>query len=384
MQRAGLYLHIPFCRAKCAYCDFNSYAGLGELHDRYVRALCVEVRSSAAALPSPPPEVDTIYIGGGTPTVLPSSGLGEILTACQESFYCVPDCEVSIEANPGTVSLESLTTLLQAGVNRLSLGAQSFLEDELRLLGRIHTPEQIGQALALARAVGFDNVNLDLMYGLPGQAIARWHLDLQQALGLEPEHLSLYALSVEEGTHLAGMIADGSLRQPDPDLAADMYELAEERLAQAGYEHYELSNWAMPTRACRHNLRYWQTEPYIGFGAGAHSYSEGQRYQNAKQPYDYVTRVESGASPREAQETIAPRERMAESMILGLRLLQGVHFDEFERRHGRDLRTVYATELADLSQLGLITLDNRSVRLTARGLLLANQAFARFWPPASE
>ncbi len=384
MEHTGLYLHIPFCRAKCAYCDFNSYAGLDELHARYARALCLEVRRSAAAQPAPVPRVDSIYIGGGTPTVLASSELGGIVRTCKEAFPCAPDCEVSMEANPGTVSLESLVTLRRAGVNRLSFGAQSFLEQQLRLLGRIHTPRQIGQAVNAARAAGFDSVNLDLMYGLPGQTVVTWRSDLEQALALEPEHLSLYALTIEEGTRLARMIADGALQQPDPDLAADMYDLAVRRLTRAGYEHYELSNWAVPGHACRHNLRYWRTEPYLGFGAGAHSYSEGQRYHNVEQPGDYVLRMESGTSPREKPERISAHERMAESMILGLRLIQGIRFDEFEQRHGRDLRTVYANQLAALSRLGLVTLDERCVRLSARGLLLANQVFAHFWPPATE
>jgi oxygen-independent coproporphyrinogen-3 oxidase len=384
MEDVGLYLHVPFCRAKCAYCDFNSYAGLDGLHDRYVRALCLELHSFAATLPTPTPEIDTIYIGGGTPTVLAASELVQVLVSSQECSCCAPGCEISIEANPGTVGPANLSALRRAGANRLSLGAQSFQMDELALLGRIHAPQDIRQALTHAREAGFDNVNLDLMYGLPEQTIESWRSTLQQALDLRPEHLSLYALSLEQGTRLAAMVDQGVLQQPDEDLAADMYEIAVEYLARAAYEHYELSNWAMPKRACRHNLRYWQTKPYVGFGAGAHSYYEGLRWYNSAQPLDYVKRAESGLSPREAQETIAPSDMMAESMILGLRLLQGIRFDEFERRHAHDLRTIYATELAELQQIDLVTLDSLSVRLTQKGLLLANQVFSRFWPPASE
>jgi len=384
MQRAGLYIHIPFCRIKCNYCDFNSYAGLDSLHDRYVHALCLEVRNSSPALASSGLEVDTIYIGGGTPTVLPTPSLATILRVCQESFRCLPDAEISVEANPGTVDHCSLAALYAAGVDRLSLGAQSFFQDELCLLGRIHTPGQIRQALEIGRAAGFENINLDLMYGLPGQSVARWRLTLEQALDLRPEHLSLYALSVEQGTPLARTIADSTLPLIDPDLAAEMYELARDLLAQANYQNYELSNWCMPTRACRHNLKYWRTDIYIGFGAGAHSYYAGQRWRNAKQPSDYVAILESDRSPREATMTITPTESMAESMILGLRLLEGVSADEFELRHGCDLYAVYTSELAELSQLGLVTTRNRRVCLTERGLLLANQVFGRFWPPASK
>jgi oxygen-independent coproporphyrinogen-3 oxidase len=301
--------------------------------------------------------VDTIYIGGGTPTMLPPALLEQILMMCRDAFAVAPKAEISLEANPGTVTIDNLHRLRTAGVNRLSLGAQSFRAAELRLLQRIHSADQIGQAFQMARAAGFDNVNLDLIYGLPGQTLADWEFNLEQAFALKPEHLSLYALSVEEGTPLANRIASGLLPQPDPDLAAEMYSLAEERLASASYAHYELSNWASlrvskdsvtEVLACRHNLKHWRVQPYLGFGAGAHSYYGGYRYSNVLRPEKYISRIERGSSPVEERHAIGPAESMAETMILGLRLTEGVRFADFRLRHGRNLCAEYATELSEL------------------------------------
>jgi len=388
MGNVGLYLHIPFGHNKCAYCDFSSYPQMEYLHERYVQALCRELYRFVQQ--HAPLIVDTIYIGGGTPTTLPSSLLIQILAVCQQAFALVKDAEITVEANPGTVHEESLLALRAAGVNRLSLGAQSFRAKELRLLGRIHNVDQTGEAVRLARGVDIRNINLDLIYGLPSQTTADWQSTLDQALELTPEHLSLYALSVEEDTPLAKRIAAGELPPPDADLAAEMYTMAEEQLPRAGYLHYELSNWAagrMPRKGivevllCRHNLKYWEAEPYLGFGASAHSYFGSCRYSNVAHPEQYVSRIGEGLSPVVEKMAINPSESMAETMILGLRLTEGVHFNNFAQRHGRDLRAEYAAELAELEQLGLLARDNLSVRLTSRGRLLANQVFVHFWPP---
>ncbi|MFN2225688.1 MAG: radical SAM family heme chaperone HemW, partial [Anaerolineae bacterium] len=262
MEDLGLYVHIPFCQSRCRYCDFNTYAGLEGLFETYVRALVREITLAGTA------RVSSVYIGGGTPTVLPLLSLIQILDAIQAGFDLAADAEVTIEANPGTVEAGTLAALRVRGVNRLSLGVQSFADGELRRLGRIHTAEQAAAGLAAARQAGFDNVSLDLIFGLPGQALADWRFSLECALALEPEHLSLYALSVEAGTPLARDIARGHLPMPDPDLAAEMYEMAAEVNAQAGYQHYEISNWARGWgRQCRHNLIYWRNEPYLGLGA---------------------------------------------------------------------------------------------------------------------
>lgn len=378
MEPIALYVHVPFCRAKCGYCDFNSYplAEVGALRSPYVDALLRELAQAG------PAQVRTIYVGGGTPTVLPLSLLARLLGGVWAAFGVDDRAEVSLEANPGTVDHTLLAAVRALGVNRLSLGVQSLDAAELRLLGRIHTAKEAADALRAARSAGFDNVNLDLIYGLPGQALDTWQESLERALELAPEHLSLYALTLEEGTPLAAEVAAGRLPEPDPDLAADMYELAQERLAGAGYDHYELSNWARsPDFRCQHNLVYWRNDSYAGVGAGAHSWDGSRRWANVSRPAEYIARLQAGESPVDMQETIGTELEMGETMMLGLRLVEeGVAFDRFDRRFGRDLRRIYAAPLAELTALGLIELVPDRVRLSPRGRLLGNQAFMRFLP----
>jgi oxygen-independent coproporphyrinogen-3 oxidase len=397
MTPLGLYVHIPFCLAKCAYCDFNSYADLQLLHLPYVQALCTEIGRCSGRLDHS--AVDTIFFGGGTPTVLPPAALLQVLAACRDLFVVSVQAEITVEANPGTVGLPGLSALRHGGVNRLSLGAQSFRDRELRLLGRVHSAQQTLEAFRYAREAGFDNINLDLIYGLPGQSIACWRDSLSRALDLAPEHLSLYALTLEEETPLWRRIRAGSLpKAPDPDLAAEMYEVAREELCRLGYAHYELSNWAGPKNAhasptntscglrdtsvrCQHNLKYWTGQPYLGLGAGAHSFLNGTRYANVERPEDYIARIEGGADAQACATAISADEELAEAMILGLRLVEGVRFSTVCDRLGRDVRAEYADQLAELVTLELVTMDNTTVRLTPRGQLLANQVFLRFWPP---
>jgi len=379
MQSIGLYVHIPFCVRKCAYCDFNSYAGLEPLFAPYVRALAGEMRSRVAD--QGPLHVRTLYVGGGTPTALPLSLLGDVLSACHASFDVAAGAEVTVEANPGTVDEGYLAGLLAAGVSRLSLGVQSFDDGELQLLGRLHDAGQARQAYRQARAAGFHNVNLDLIFGLPGQTVARWRATLQQALALGPEHLSLYALTLEEHTPLAGRIARGELPAPDDDLAAEMYELAEAELARAGYVHYEISNWARPGFECRHNLIYWRNQPYLGLGAGAHSWFAGRRWANVCLPRIYVEEMARGHLPVAESEEISPALEMAETAILGLRLVEeGVNLGAFRARFGAEFTDVYGREVEELVDLGLLEASTGRVRLTRRGRLLGNQVFQRFLP----
>jgi oxygen-independent coproporphyrinogen-3 oxidase len=412
MDTVSLYIHIPFCRAKCAYCDFNSYPGLDHLFEKYVRALQTEVRwlSQGRSL-----KVNTIYLGGGTPTVLPLAFLGEILDSCREHFTIAEEIETTVEANPGTVDGGYLAGLLEMGVNRLSLGVQSFCDDELRLLGRIHTAAQAVETYRLARGVGFGNVNLDLIYGLPRQTLSQnpkrpcsWQATLRQAIHLLPDHLSLYCLTVEEDTPLGQRIAQGELPVPDPDLAAEMYTLAEETLDRVSYVHYEISNWAQPGHECRHNLNYWRNQPYLGLGAGAHSYFDKKRWHNVLSPAEYITRLEAdwqtapagfvirrpiaeyitrleadwpGPFPPSVEEVeeIDEALEMAETMILGLRLVQeGVRLADFRERFGREVTNVYGREIGEMGRAGLLEVDGERVRLTARGRLLGNEVFQRF------
>jgi oxygen-independent coproporphyrinogen-3 oxidase len=342
----------------------------------YVEALAGEM-ARAGCLP-----VRTIYIGGGTPTVLPPSLISRILSVARSAFDLAAVSEVTIEANPGTVDAEALGALVSIGVTRLSLGVQSFDDSELRLLGRIHTGDQAIQAFLNARRAGLERVNLDLIYGLPGQAVQAWRDSLETALALHPDHLSLYALSVEEGTPLAQAVAGGDVPLPDPDLAAEMYELAERLLSDASYIHYEISNWAAhPTAQCQHNLIYWRNEPYLGVGAGAHSWAGGRRWVNLASPVEYVARLVSGEEIVADEERIGPDLEMGETLMLGLRLVQeGVEFGRFRHRFGVDMQQRYGREIDELEQVGLIVADAQRVRLSERGRLLGNQVFLRFLP----
>jgi len=393
----ALYVHVPFCQARCAYCDFNTYAGLERLIPAYVAALCREIEEAGQQWGHL--AVPTIYFGGGTPSLLPSELLSTLFDTLRLTFHVSDDAEITLEANPGTVSAERLNRLRTLGVNRLSLGVQAAHDDELHLLGRIHSWAQAVETVAVARAAGFDNLNLDFIYGLPGQALARWQETLEAALALGPEHLSLYCLGVEEGTPLEKRIAAGELPPPDDDLAAEMYTWAEERLAEAGYFHYEISNWAradpegrhwwpehmtsatseaVSPFVCRHNLTYWRNEPWLGLGAGAHSWLNGRRWANVRHPQDFVAALEQGRTPVAESEPIDHRLEMGETMMLGLRLAEGVDNNRFHTRLGIALETAFGEELAQLRDLGLLDWDGHVARLTARGRLLGNQVFMRF------
>ena len=389
----SLYVHVPFCRSKCAYCDFNSYAGQEGLIPAYVDAL---LREAAAWSEAAAETLDTVYLGGGTPSLLPLSQMQRLMTGLRGSFTFAEDAEVSLEANPESVDLPNLRGLRELGFNRLSIGVQSFDDRELRFLGRVHDAATAEAAYAAARQAGFANVSLDLIFGLPGQRPAQWRRSLEKALSLEPEHLSLYALTVEEETPLAKRIAAGESRAPDEDAQAEMYARSAERLAGAGYEHYEISNWARPGRRCRHNLTYWQSDPYLGLGAGAHSYLGDCRFADEKRPDRYIERV-TALTPSKGRadgppvdpaempqvtfiERLDAATALADAVILRLRLTEGISLEAFEQRSGTDLEERYSGEIADLSALGLLERVDGFLRLTERGLLLANEAFQRFLP----
>lgn len=373
---AGLYIHVPFCRAKCAYCDFSSYPGQDALFANYAAAVAREMRQAGSQ------DIQTIYIGGGTPTVLPVLLLSMILREARAAYRVTPDAEVNLEANPGTVDLQKLRALRRLGITRLSLGVQSLDDQELRLLGRIHCAAEALQSYQAARHAGFDNVNLDLIYGLPRQLLGSWQHTLERALALRPDHLSLYALTLEENTPLARAVNRGDLPEPDGDVAADMYELAERMLAAAGFLHYEISNWAAGEAfQCLHNLTYWRNEAYLGVGAGAHSWAAGKRWANVESPAAYTQQILGGHSPVAEQEAIGPDLEIGETMMMGLRLLEeGVEYERFRCRFGLDLREHFSREIQDLSERGLIVADAERVRLSERGHLLGNQVFVRFLP----
>jgi oxygen-independent coproporphyrinogen-3 oxidase len=382
MNRVGVYVHIPFCVAKCNYCAFNSYAGLEHLHADYVEAVKREIREWVRG--REPALASSVYLGGGTPSAISTELLGMILQACRESFAAAADTEISVEANPGTVSSTSLSALRGQGVNRLSLGAQSFDDRVLETLGRIHTAADVKRGYESARHAGFQNVNLDLIYGIPEQTLEGWQRDLSVAIELEPEHLSLYCLTVEEGTPLAKSISRGEVPSPDPDLAAEMYTCAEERLAEAGYVHYEISNWAVGGRECQHNVTYWRNLPYLGFGAGAHSFDGRCRYCNVASPEEYVQRVAGGRDVIADRDEIDETLEMSDTMIMGLRMCQGVSFNNFEERFGVSAIQVYGDQIRELIGLGLLDAHASVIRLTTRGRLLGNEVFECFLPSTAD
>ena len=400
----ALYIHVPFCRSRCAYCDFNTYAGLETLMPGYVAAVCRETEAAGERWGHL--TVPTIYLGGGTPSILPLDLLAELFRVLRFTFHVSGDAEATLEANPGTVTLAYLRGLRELGVNRLSVGVQAAHDDELGLLGRIHTWTQAVETVKAVRAAGFDNLNLDFIFGLPGQTLARWWETLEAAVALSPEHLSLYCLSIEEGTPLQKRIASGALAAPDEDLAAEMYALAEDMLARAGFFHYEISNWAranlksqtlnpksqrwwpeaenvttserISSFVCRHNLTYWRNEPWLGIGAGAHSWLDGRRWANVRHPREYVAALEQGSTPVAEVETSGRRLEMGETMMLGLRLAEGVDDARFRARFGAGLEAAFEEELTQLQELGLLEWNGQVTRLTTRGRLLGNQVFVRF------
>ncbi|MGH2603356.1 MAG: radical SAM family heme chaperone HemW, partial [Dehalococcoidia bacterium] len=324
----SLYLHIPFCDHKCSYCDFNSYAGLDRLMPAFTEALVRELRLWAPRLRGR--RVPTVFFGGGTPSLTPLPDLARITQTIRAEYRLDPEAEISLEANPGTVDLAYLRGLREIGINRLSIGVQSLDDGELRMLDRIHDAGTAIEAYEAARAAGFDNVNLDLIFGVAGQTLAGWERTLRRAIALAPEHLSLYALTIEEGTALAAQIARGIAPEPDADLQAAMYERTQDLMAAAGYEHYEISNWCRPGFACRHNLVYWQDGEWLGLGPGAHSHLDGRRFAVVRSPGAYIDRVAqangrgSRAVERTPQidweETPDEATARADAAILALRL----------------------------------------------------------------
>ena len=389
-RKLSLYFHIPFCLSKCYYCDFNSYAGLNWLIPQYVDTLEKEMQLHAKDVWEF--EVKTIYFGGGTPSLLPAKSIAYMLESCSKLFNMPSNLEVTLEANPGTVDQSFLTQLKESGVNRLSLGVQSFSDNELKLLGRIHSANEAREAFFMARQAGFENINMDLLYALPRQAVSDWRNNLVEAIKLNPDHLSLYPLTLEPGTPLANAVASGSLPKPDADLAADMYLLALDKLAQEGYSHYEISNWALPGKECQHNMTYWKNEPYLGLGAGAHSHLGGYRWVNVLSPVEYVKHLGNMRTKLSQQpyfnapwvdniENIDRDLEIAEAVILSLRLEEGVNLTDFAHRFGVELYSIYQQQqINELVELGLIAKNQHSIRLTTKGKLLGNEVFLRFLP----
>ena len=378
----GLYLHLPFCLSKCAYCDFDSLpleaAGGLDAALRYLDAIDIELDLRAASSEFHRAPVATIYLGGGTPTLLPPERLAAFLARLRARFPIAPEAEITIEANPGTVDRAKISALLEAGVNRFSLGVQSFNDSVLRTLGRAHTAAQAAQAIDDLRAAGCGNLNLDLIYCIPNQSLDDWQETLRQALAAQPEHISAYGLSVEEGTPLAADIESGRLPSPDEELFAEMYDTAAQLLLAAGYQHYEISNFARPGLPCLHNRRYWANAEYLGLGASAHSYRHGLRWNNPPDPTIYTEWLSRGILPVAGAEALSAQRRLGETLMLGLRCAEGVVEEQVADDCGLAPREVFGKEIQLLCEQGLLIAEDGALRIPREKWLISNEALSHF------
>lgn len=383
LETVSLYVHIPFCHTRCHYCDFNTYAGMLPLREPYVRALLTEIGMAGALTKLPggkPRRSRTIFFGGGTPSLLNVSQVSRILDACYSNFAIDENAEITLEANPGTLSRDQLVGLRAAGVNRLSMGAQSFDAELLKTLGRIHSPKDITQAVRDAQAAGFTSINVDFMFGLPGQTMRHWRETIDRALDLHIEHLSLYSLIIEEGTPFYTWTHEGRITPGDEDLCADMYEYADERLRANGYMNYEISNWSLPGFQSRHNLTYWHNLPYIGMGAGAYSSFGGRRFSNVRDPAAYIRMLKAQQRPEVESETVDKAQAMSETAFLALRTAQGLHLPTFEQRFALPFTQFVGNRLRMVEEAGLLEREPEWLRLSKRGRLLGNEVFLRLLP----
>jgi oxygen-independent coproporphyrinogen-3 oxidase len=374
----GLYIHVPFCIRKCYYCDFTSYPVSGSAVEGYLKSLIKEINLYGAALGDEEKNISSLFFGGGTPTCLPAGALKMVLDELRYSFSLAEGCEITVEANPGTIDAAVLDTLLGAGVNRLSIGVQSFNDTLLGVLGRIHTAKQGVEAVQLARKAGFANLNLDTIFGIPGQTIGEWRETLEQAAELGPEHIAAYGLQLEEGTPLTQAAARGEICACPEDLELMMYRSAHEILNDCGYNQYEISNFARPGRQCAHNLVYWLNRPYLGLGPAAHSFIRGERFSNEPSLERYSEKLSRKEYPVKCRESLTAENEMAETMFLGLRLIRGVDLDLFQERFGRRAEDLYQREIRDLTAKGLVEIKGGTLRLTMAGLPLANVVFREF------
>lgn len=390
-QGIGLYVHIPFCQTKCSYCDFNTYERIEDQIPNYVTALTNEIKAWSDLLSQP--VVHTIFLGGGTPSYLPVDNIKHILSTIHSRYKVYESAEITLECNPGDITLERASGWSDAKVNRVSMGVQSFNDGLLALLGRRHTAHEAKQAFHTLRKAGFNNQSLDLIYGLPHQSAIQWSDTLNEAVALGPDHISLYSLQIEEGTPLAVDVKKERYPIPDDDLAAEMYEEAQRKLRANGFTQYEISNWAKPGMKSQHNIIYWLNEPYLGVGAGAHSWLEGQRFFNLKSPTRYVTAMDNNYKevnqdpiatmqmpfgPVEQVDVTTAAIDIGETMMMGMRLNAGVSHKRFEKRFGTPLDKIFPKELNRVVALGLVEITKEGVRLTDKGRLLGNEVFAEF------
>jgi oxygen-independent coproporphyrinogen III oxidase len=396
----GIYVQVPFCQTKCTYCNFHTGVVSRDRYAPYAAGVCREIELSrhsviradsdpqreGASAPEVELEVDTIYLGGGTPSLLDPAELARIVGTLRQNFRVASEPEITLEADPETITPEKAEAWGAAGFNRISLGVQSFHDAELRAAGRMHRRHDIFAAARTLRAAGLDNISLDLIAGLPHQTHSTWESSVTELLALRPEHVSIYMLEIDEGSHLGAESLAGGTRYsaaaiPPDDAIADFYESACARLAAAGYDHYEISNWCLSGRRSRHNIKYWRREPYLGLGAGAHSFDGARRWANVHDPARYVSAIEQGTSPREQLETVTPAQALDEELFLGLRQLEGIDLTRIEQRyraHGNGVSARLAAlrpRIDALRAQGLVELDHGRLRLAPSRLAVSNEVF---------
>lgn len=375
----AVYIHIPYCHSKCSYCDFLSFAvdTCSVTPSIYLQALEKELALRGEELKRAGSQVATLYIGGGTPTILPQALLSQMLISCHRYLPLAEEVEWTVEANPSTINLVTLKLLVQAGVNRISLGVQDLCDERLALLRRMHNAVQAEQAFLICRNY-FPVVSLDIMSALPGQTSAQLLETLAVVCDWKPQHLSLYGLQLEEGTELAAQVAAGIIQLPAEDEVAEMFVQGRQYLQSRGYEHYEIANFALKGYHCLHNLTYWQNRPYLGIGLGAHSYWQDERLANTNCFHTYVQSLAAGQLPIAERLLLSKQRQIEDTMMLGLRLRAGINFADFQERFGQDLRRLYAQQIHHLLALGVIQCDEESIYLTESGLAVANTVIAEF------
>ena len=380
----GAYIQVPFCQTKCTYCNFHTDVVSGDRHAPYAQAVCREIALwEAQSGDLSRPDIDTVYFGGGTPSLLDPAALAKIVAGLRPRFSSAAEVEITLEADPETITAKKADAWLQAGFNRISLGSQSFDDRELRAAGRMHRRADIYQAANLLRQAGFGNLSMDLIAGLPHQLRESWEESVSELLKIRPEHASIYMLEIDQGSRLgkewlAGGGRYSAAKIPSDDAIAEFYEFAGAQLAGGGYEHYEISNWALPGRCSRHNLKYWRREPYIGFGAGAHSFDGQTRWANMHDSARYVSCMEQGISTREQTAAVTPEQALEEEFFLGLRQLAGIDLERIERAYERDLRgplDALRERISGLRSLGLVELSGTRLRLAPDRLTVSNEVF---------
>ena len=376
-QPLGLYIHIPYCIHKCGYCDFNSHPIKHDEMDHYIDALVAEMKHYAKIY-SNTNIIKTIFLGGGTPTTLTVYQLERILKECVKEFKVAPDAEITIEANPATIDIEQMKSIRQTGYNRISIGVQSFDKTELKLLDRAHGPEEVHSTVDCARKAGFDNLSLDLMFAIPNQSLSSWESNLDKALEKNPEHLSTYNLTIEQGTAFSKLQSNGKLIMPEDGHQLELYKKTIERLTKKGFHHYEISNFARQGKECKHNITYWENTNTLGLGAGASSYINGTRFKNINLPAHYIRQVKEGKAAVEHSETLEPRQAMGETIMLGLRLLKGISIHQFERRFQVSFINLFKNIIHSLKEKELILIEDDRLRLSPKGLFLADSVILEF------